>query len=211
MRAAELKTVGWACLAVVPATLISVCCLDTWLALRAMELLRISALFQTAASNIPDVLSVVVFLVSCLLWGRYVIFKRRRITNDEVLFCQIAGTALPCAFLLKWPLKVIFGRTNTRVWLASRLGDDFHWFHGGGDYSSFPSGHMMVFAAFFTALWLFYPRYRLLSVLFMLGLASALVVTDHHFLSDVIMGGYIGFSTTVLIGVFWHKRSRLEL
>ena len=200
MRVVELKIVVWSFISIVLATLISLRYLDAWLAIRAMKILNINA-----ASNIPDVLFILVCFVSGLLWGRYVVLRRRDVTIDRLLFYEIAGTAVPLTFLLKWPFKLAFGKTNTRVWLENQSSSNFHWFHGGGNYNSFPSGHMMVFAAFFTALWFFYPRYRLLSVFFMLALSAALIVTNHHFLSDVIVGGYIGFITTLLCKLYFEK------
>jgi membrane-associated phospholipid phosphatase len=172
--------------------------LDAWIALYAKKMLESNLLFQTSTSNIPDVLFMLVCIGSGLVWGRYLILRRQGITNELSRFCQIAGTAVPLAFFLKWPFKFVFGRTNTRVWIVNQVNDDFHWFNGGGDYSSFPSGHMMVFAAFFFALGNFYPRYRLISVGLLLILASALVTTDYHYLSDVIAGAYLGLITTVL-------------
>lgn len=200
MRVVKLKIFVWSFISIVLATLISLRYLDAWLAIRAMKILNINA-----APNIPDVLFVLVCFVSGFLWSRYVMLRRQGVIIDRLLFCEIAGTAVPVAFLLKWPLKFAFGKTNTRVWLENQSSSNFHWFHGGGNYNSFPSGHMMVFAAFFTAIWLFYPRYRLLSVFFMLALSAALVITNHHFLSDVIVGGYIGLITTLLSKFYFEK------
>ena len=179
--------------------------LDTWIALCAKELLNSNVLLRTSTSNIPDVLCMVVCVGSGLLWSCFLMLRRWEITNELSRFCQIAGTAVPLAFILKWPFKFIFGRTNTRIWLANRVNDDFHWLQGGGDYSSFPSGHMMVFAAFFAALCHFYPRYRSISVGLLLLLAFALVITDYHYFSDVIAGAYLGLITTFLALVCFER------
>ena len=179
--------------------------LDARIALYAKEMLESNFLLMASTSNIPDVLFILVCIGSALVWGRYLILRRQGITNEQSRFCQIAGTAVPLAFFLKWPFKFVFGRTNTRVWIVNQVSDDFHWFNGGGDYSSFPSGHMMVFAAFFSALWHFYPRYRLISVSLLLILASALVTTDYHYLSDVIAGAYLGLTTTFLTKACFEK------
>ena len=66
----------------------------------------------------------------------------------------------------------------------------------------------MVFTAFLAAVWLFYPRYRSLSVGFLLILALALVATDYHFLSDVIAGAYLGLVTTTLARYLFQKFRR---
>jgi membrane-associated phospholipid phosphatase len=202
------KILAWSFPVTVLVVLISWRFLDAWIALHAREMLKSNFLFQTSTLNIPDVLFMLVCIGSVLVWGRYLVLRRQGITNEQSRFCQIAGTAVPLAFFLKWLFKFIFGRTNTRVWIVNQVNDDFHWFNGGGDYSSFPSGHMMVFTAFFFALWPFYPRYRLISVVLMLILAAALVTTDYHYLSDVIAGAYLGMITTFLTKVCFEKTWR---
>jgi membrane-associated phospholipid phosphatase len=67
----------------------------------------------------------------------------------------------------------------------------FNWFHGAG-IGCFPSGHMTVFTAFGVAIWYSYPRCRRLTALGLVLLGMALIVTDYHFLSDVIAGAYVG-------------------
>lgn len=178
---------------------------DAWIALHAKEMIESNFLLRTSTSNIPDVLFMLVCIGSGILWYRYFILRRKGIVSEQSKFCQLAGTAVLLAFFLKWPCKFVFGRTNTRLWIVNRASGDFHWFNGGGDYSSFPSGHMMVFTAFFAALWSFYPRYRSISVGFLLILAFALVTTDYHFLSDVIAGAYLGMITTHLTRVCIEK------
>src|SRR5450631_2287434 len=170
-----------------------------------MELLKSSDLMRTGISNIPDILFLLVCFSSALLWCNYLILRHRGINNDQSRFSQIAGIAIPLSYFLKWFSKYVFGRINTRIWLANQMSDDFHWFQGGGDYSSFPSGHMAVFAAFFATVWLYYPRCRLISIGLMLVLAVALVATDYHFLSDVIAGAYLGLISTFLTGVCFKK------
>jgi len=179
--------------------------LDAWLALGVMDLLHSSDLLQTSISNIPDVLFLLVCVGSALLWGNYFFLRQRGIINDQSRFSQLAGSAVPLAYFLKWLCKIVFGRTNTRIWLENQVSDDFHWFQGGGDYSSFPSGHMAVFAAFFAAVSLFYPRYRTISTGLLLVLAVALIATDYHFLSDVIAGAYLGLIATCLTGICFDK------
>jgi len=195
----------WVFPLVVLAVLASWRFLDARVALGVMELLNLSDLLQTGSTNIPDVLFLLVCTGSVLLWCNYLALRRRGITNDQSRFSQLAGSALPLAYFLKWLCKYIFGRPNTRVWIASRVSDDFHWFHGGGEFSSFPSGHMAVFSAFFAAVWLFYPRYRSISLGILLALAVALVATNHHFLSDVIAGAYLGLISTCLASVYFEK------
>ena len=199
------KIVTWCFPLVVLAVLISWRFLDAWTAMGVMELLKSSDLLRTSTSDIPDILFLLVCIGSVLLWGNYLILRHRGIINEQSQFSQLAGSAVPLSYSLKWFLKYVFGRANTRFWLAHPASDDFHWFHGGGDYSSFPSGHMAVFVAFFAAICFFYPRYLTISIGLLLLLAVALVATDYHFLSDVIAGAYLGLFTTCLTGICFKK------
>ena len=76
-----------------------------------------------------------------------------------------------------------------------------HWFHGGGDYSGFPSGHMAVFTCLALGLRRFYPRYRYAYLAFLFSLAAALIATEYHFLGDVIGGAYLGW----IVDEFTHR------
>jgi len=199
------KIVAWCFPPVVLAILVSWRFLDAWIALAAMKLLKSSYLLQISTSDIPDVLFLLVCFGSGLLWGNYLTLRHRGIINEQTRFSQLAGSAVPLAYFLKWIFKLVFGRINTRVWLENRVSDDFHWFHGGGIYSGFPSGHMTVFTAFFAAIWLIYPRYRPISFGLLLVLAVALIGTDYHFLSDVIAGAYLGLVATCLSRICFEK------
>lgn len=190
---------------IVLAVLFSYHFLDARIALLAMGLLKSGDFLQAVTADIPDVLFLLVFFGSGLLWGNYLGHRRRGISNTQTRFFLLAGSAVPLAYFLKWLFKYVFGRTNTRAWLADQMSDGFHWFHGGGSYSSFPSGHMTVFAAFFAVVWLLYPRYRSISIGGLLLLAVALIATDYHFLSDVIAGAYLGLIATCLTRICFDK------
>lgn len=195
----NLKTVLLCLPIVVLVILICVLFLDDSTAMWAMRVLRSNFFLEKGSSNIPDLLALVVTIVCGLFWGRYFLLRRHGSGADrQIQCCRVVGTAVPIAFLLKGPCKFVFGRVNARVWITSDVSDTFHWFQRGENYDSFPSGHMMVFAALFTALWLFYPRYRSIYAWLALILAAALVITVYHFISDVIAGAYLGLLITVL-------------
>jgi membrane-associated phospholipid phosphatase len=184
------------------AVLVSLLGPDQWIARGAWQLLRSSDFLQRSSADIPDLLFLLVCSSSCILLGTYFMLRRKGVSNETTRFSLIGGSAIPFAYVFKWILKPVFGRTNTRVWLADRMEDGFHWFQGGGDCSGFPSGHMTVFAAFFTAVWIFYPRYRRVCTGLTLLLAAALIATGYHFLSDVIAGAYLGLLAACLIRAF---------
>lgn len=145
------------------------------------------------SSNIPDFLFLIVCLITAIAWTGYFYLVRRGIYNTHTQFFQLIALTIPLTFALKSILKYSVGRINTRFWLRHPGCKEFHWFHGVGNYGGFPSGHMAVFMALFIALWRFYPRYRYLYAGFLSALALALIVTDYHFISDVLAGVYLGF------------------
>jgi membrane-associated phospholipid phosphatase len=76
-------------------------------------------------------------------------------------------------------------------------------FAKGHAYNSFPSGHMMLAGAFAGVFMRFY-RVSIAPLAILLLLAAALlVVGDWHFISDVIMGTFLGVSAGILAGEGW--------
>lgn len=73
----------------------------------------------------------------------------------------------------------------------------------GFSYSSFPSGHMVLAGAFAGVFMRLYKlSIRPLACLLLLA-AGLLVVGDWHYISDVIMGAFIGVSAGILAGEGW--------
>lgn len=143
-------------------------------------------------ANLPDLLLITVVALTSLSWIAYFYLVRHNIHDQRTLFCRTTGTVLPLAFGMKTLLKWIFGRTETHTWLADPGHYGFHWFAGTEGLQGFPSGHMLVLTPLFLALWYFYPRYRLYYGVVWFCLGLALIVTEYHFLSDVLAGTYIG-------------------
>lgn len=162
------------------------------------RLLRWNAQWRHYTAHLPDLLTTFVIVATALSWGAYPVARARGRARDADLL-RLIGTCLPVSFGAKAFLKFVFSRTNTRAWLAGYSDQGFHWFHGGALYASFPSGHMTVFAAFFTALWLYYGRLRALYLAMLVVLAVALIATDYHFVSDVVAGAYAGVAVTLAV------------
>lgn len=102
-------------------------------------------------------------------------------------------------------LKLFFGVPNPDDVLHGAMHTFNLW--KGSPQSSFPSGHMVLAAAFAGVLMRLYRRSILpLSALLLLG-AALLVVGDWHFLSDTIAGAFIGLSTGLLAGELWEAHS----
>lgn len=111
-----------------------------------------------------------------------------------------------CAYAINdSTLKLFFGVPNP----AAVLHGAQHAFNflSGSSNDSFPSGHMVLAAAFAGV---FMRLYRasilpLSALLFIAGVV--LIVGDWHFVSDVIAGSYLGVSAGILAGDAWLAHS----
>ena len=189
----SIKTI----LAVLLATILSIKYLDTEIAIRVIHFLKAVPMFYKVSKGIPDLLLHFVLVATALMWAMYFYRLHKKKIDAETQFLQLAATVLPAAFMEKTLLKFVFGRTSPRVSYIYNQQSTFHWFKTW--HSSFPSGHMVVFAAFGAAVAIYYPKYRREILIFLILLEAALIGTDYHFLSDVIGGWYLGFATTYLV------------
>ena len=67
------------------------------------------------------------------------------------------------------------------------------------DFLSFPSGHAQVVFCVAVMLMFFFPRYRILLVTLAFLLALTRVATLNHFLSDIIIGSFIGIVISMVV------------
>ena len=102
------------------------------------------------------------------------------------IFVAVAGAGLAADII-----KIVVGRTRPKLLFASGT-YDFTWFGLHADHWSFPSGHATTIAALMTALWCLWPRPLWLYVAAAGVVAASRVVTDQHYLSDVIAGVALG-------------------
>lgn len=180
--------------------------LDETIAVEVMRILASHRTLHSATANVPDTLLYLVCISTASMWLAYFYLSRRQGSGQLLLFLRLAATAVPVSYPIKAFFQFAFGRTNTRLWLLKGMPLRFDWFHGSG-IGCFPSGHMAVFAAFGAAVWYVYPRYRRFVVTGLTLLATALIATDYHFLSDVIAGTYLGFLVTGVIRYLLERRS----
>ena len=189
----EMKKLIWGSLAATLLTLLSIRYWDLPVAEFILKHVGRHFLLGTKVSHMPDLLMGTVATLSAICWSGYFLLSRKSISDHRTIFFKILGTSLPVAFVLKDILKWVFGRVDARFWLAHHDERSFHWFQGGAHFNGFPSGHMLVFTTIFLALWGFLPRARSLFLLGWLSLAAALLLTEYHFLADVIAGSFLGY------------------
>ena len=97
-------------------------------------------------------------------------------------------------------LKIVFGRTRPKLLFADGT-YDFSWLGLAADYWSFPSGHTAAVAALATALWCLWPRHVLFYIALASVVAASRVVTGAHYLSDVVVGGFVAVLVTRAVAV----------
>ncbi len=184
--------------------------LDKGTALLIRKMWMSSAQLSFFAIDVPDFLFLLVCLITATAWIAFFYLAHKGIYNAHTRFFQLIAIAVPLVNVVKTILKFAFGRINTRFWLQHPNAREFHWFHGSANYSGFPSGHMAVFTVLIIALSIFYPRYRTIYFAFLLVLALALMMTNYHFVSDIIAGAYVGVLVHVLIDfcLTYLRRSR---
>lgn len=100
--------------------------------------------------------------------------------------------------LVLYLLKFTFGRQRPHVTddYQAHVFDPFnlHWHN-----HSFPSGHSQTLFTAATILWITFPRWGWVAFPCAALLALTRVSLEAHFMSDVIMGSYVGFLVTVLV------------
>jgi membrane-associated phospholipid phosphatase len=165
---------------------------DACLANFVKQLHLSTTLLAKNSSDIPDILLPLVCVITITSAACYQFRAKKEIFTRTTFFFQLLAYAVPISYILKVCLKYIFGRITTRAWLVHPELYGFNWFHGSAMYEGFPSGHMLVFTTLIAATWRFYPRYRYSCVIFLLLLAVALIITNYHFLGDVVAGLYLG-------------------
>jgi len=184
---------------VYPALIIFGCLyFDTRLAEFVSEKVGLGFLLSEEVSNMPDLLFVLVCAITAVSWIGRLYLSQKSTMKWDPSFLEFIGCAIPLAFLLKTILKGLFGRTTARLWLLHPDQFGFHWFHGGGEFSAFPSGHMAVFTALMLGIGRYFPRLRPVCAGLLFVLALALIVTQYHFFSDIVAGFYLGLLVDLL-------------
>jgi membrane-associated phospholipid phosphatase len=178
--------------------LISVTWLDKPIAILVHELSPMRqfphGIAQSPAFSIP-LASAVIFVI----FGLAAMMEREfSKLETAILLCDISLLATDA---IKDQLKSVFGRTWPDSWdpgISSLIRDNefrFNFFHPGQMIGSFPSGHAAGVAAVMSVLWIAFPHLRWTSVICIAVADVGLVLLNLHFLSDVVVGTFVGAST----------------
>jgi len=151
--------------------------------------------------------------------GAYgVLFKKDKEKTTTLLATQayITGAAIETV------IKYLTGRQRPSYY-DPVTGQNSHVFRGpfahflkkdNGSFESFPSGHTTVAFAAATVFAMEYREYRLVPII-AYGVATSIgissIVQNQHWISDVIVGGALGFFTGRQVVNNYHRYSKLQL
>jgi len=134
------------------------------------------------------------YLVPSLLL--YLFYRKRdAIIARGSLF--VFGTAAISGILVNI-LKPIFARYRPKLYFREEL-YGFDWFHTGHAYNSFPSGHSTTVIGAWLAFALLAPKYRVAFLTVGVALALTRVAVTAHYVGDVIAGGFLGATVTLVL------------
>lgn len=102
-------------------------------------------------------------------------------------------------------IKFLVGRARPNQ-SPDRIPWDFEPFNFHWHYHSFPSGHSQILFASAVAFAFAFPKYSKWIYLTAAALAFTRVLLNQHFLSDVLMGSFIGYCVALII--FYRRFSR---
>jgi membrane-associated phospholipid phosphatase len=107
--------------------------------------------------------------------------------------------------LLNTAVKVSVGRLRPRALFENDVMGFMPLTHGYLT-NSFPSGHSQAAFAAMTALTLIFPRYDIAFIAIAVLVAASRVLTTVHYLSDAVMGAWLGLVVTVLLHRILRRR-----
>jgi membrane-associated phospholipid phosphatase len=143
----------------------------------------------------PIFSAVLLIYIICVL--RAYMFVRLTNTDKDALFI---ANCVVFSYLFQNKLHDVFGRYWPKTWIDHNpslisTGDyGFHFFHSGPAFESFPSGHTTVVVAVCAAIWILYPKLRIISLLGTLSIFIGLIGMDYHFLGDCVAGFFIAIT-----------------
>ena len=103
-------------------------------------------------------------------------------------------------------IKVIFGRARPILYIEDHI-YGFSWLNLDVVYRSFPSGHSTTAMAVAVGFALILPKYRIWFIILGIAIALSRVVLSEHYLSDVIVGSFLGYSSSLfLYRIFYREQ-----
>ena len=121
--------------------------------------------------------------------------------NKIILICFFLLAALIVAGIATHVLKILFGRWRPDTMIYTGL-SGFSWFNFAHDAKSFPSGHSQLIWTVAVSLLLIYPRLIIIYLVTAILVSFSRVMLNQHFVSDVVLGAYLGSIVPILINSY---------
>lgn len=185
------------------AAALSMLLLDRWVANWAGSLgPGVNALFRTTSdlgvSTGYLVASALIFL-ACRIGARLSLsFDGEARWRSWSYAAGFAFAAVAASGIATNIVKALLGRFRPKLYFRDQLyGFDF--FHWKSDYLAFPSGHTTTAFAVATVLTILWPRHVAAYFLLALLVAASRVLSNAHWVSDVLGGGFVGIAVTLYV------------
>ncbi|MDT8287902.1 MAG: phosphatase PAP2 family protein [Elusimicrobiales bacterium] len=154
----------------------------------------------------PEVYFAAAAVAALACWG----LRRRLTTGGERLGRAMHGAlfvifSVASAGILVNLLKFMIGRIRPREFLDHGV-TGFIPFNTDFGMNSFPSGHSQMVWSLAVALFLIFPRLWPLLFTFAAAVAASRFLASVHFVSDVVMGSYIGAVVPLLLKHYLYDR-----
>jgi membrane-associated phospholipid phosphatase len=128
--------------------------------------------------------------------------KKRKVWANRALFVFLS---ISFSGILVIIFKFIFGRYRPKMFFKEQL-YGFQFFQLKGKLTSFPSGHASTIVALMLSLYFISPKYRVIYFAIALVIVISRVLVCHHYLTDVVFGGYLAAVTTVCLKYFMERK-----
>ncbi|MEQ9170034.1 MAG: phosphatase PAP2 family protein [Rhodospirillales bacterium] len=159
----------------------------------------------------PEVYFAIAALTAAVCW----ILRRRMAEGSERLRRAMHGAlfvifSIASAGVLVNLLKFVIGRMRPRELLENGL-YGFVPFNTDFGMNSYPSGHSQMVWSLAVSLFLIFPRLWPLLFTFAAAVAASRFLASVHFVSDVVMGSYIGAVVPLLLKHYLYDRRGIAL
>ncbi len=141
-------------------------------------------------------------VVSFLLYVLFRFFRKRKIYANQSLFVFVSVAS---SGLFVDLVKGIAGRYRP-IMLFDQGFYGFSFFRTGYEWMSFPSGHAVTAFSLAFALSILYPKGRFIFFTAAFVTATSRVFLTSHFVSDIIVGAYVGVACVYLLKAFFESR-----
>jgi len=157
------------------------------------------------ADHIPNAIGAFI-----ALFYLYFVFRIDKPNSNKtetklLILCNAVVIALFFKDLLKW----VFGRSWASTFICNNPSllehhvYQFHWFHPGAVFNSFPSGHATLMFSFSTSMWFLFPKLRWIWSLLTAMVVIAQLSLYYHFVSDVLAGAALGSFVALCNYRYW--------